>query len=472
MANLSISNIINVQVSATPSGLGEFNTGNLAIFSHDAYGEDFGSDPYKIYLTASEVAADFGSDAITTKMANAVFAQSPNILSANGYLAVIPLNPATVKITFSAAPDAGKVVLYYGTDTSKVSGDIAYDADAAAVQTALREIPALDKATVTGDFTDGFIVTNPGDMTPSLAISENTLTADSAAVTLTFTAGSIETIADAITRTKPLLQYVGILATHILDQTELLAAAATIQPEYKIGYFPGTDPADIEVGGKLDLLRSGSYNRTRGLYYGLSEEGALVFAAAYASRGQCVNFSGSNTTLTMNLKDLATVAVDTTMTQTLKNKAEAAGADVYCSIEGLSKVLSFGANKYFDQVHNLIWFAKKIEIDAFNYLAMSSNKIPQTEAGADGFDNVCRKVCAQAIINGYGAPGTWTIADTFGNPEDFLKNIEEQGYYVWHSPLANQSAAERAGRKLPLCQIALKEAGAVHGASILIYVNA
>lgn len=472
MANLALSNIIVVQVSATPSGLGEFNTGNLAIFTHEVPGESFGADPYKIYLTSTEVAEDFGTDAITTKEANAVFAQSPNILSANGYLAVVPLNPSSVKLTFSAAPDAGKLTIHYGTDTTHVSGDIDYDADAAAVQTALRAIPALAKATVAGSFTDGFTVTTPGDLTPSLAESSNTLTADSAAVTLTTAVSPVETISDAIVRTKALFQYVGVLTTHILSQTELLAAAATIQPEYKIGYFPGTDPADIEVGGKLDLLRSGSFSRTRGLYYGLSEEGALLFAAAYASRGQCVNFSGSNTTLTMNLKDLATVPVDTTITQTLKNKAEAAGADIYCSIEGLSKVLSFGANKYFDQVHNLIWFCRKLEIDAFNYLAMTSNKVPQTEAGADGLDNVCRKVCAQAVINAYAAPGEWTIPDTFGDPTTFKQNIKEVGYYVYHTPLANQSAAERSSRKLPLCQIALKESGAVHGASILIYVNA
>lgn len=383
MANLSISNVINIQVSATPSGLGEFNTGNLAIFTHETPGADFGSDPYKVYLTASEVAKDFGSNAITTKMANAVFAQSPNILSPGGSLKIFPL------------------------------------------------------------------LTEQGDNQDEL-----------------------ETIAAALARTSSITPYVGVLTTNILSQTELLAAAAVLQADYKVGFFPGIAAADIEVGGKLDLLRSGGFNRTRGLYYGLSSEGALIFAAAYASRGMSVNYSGSNTTLTMNLKDLATVPVDTTMTQTLKGKAEAAGADIYASIEGLSKVLSFGANKYFDQVFNLIWFCKKLEVDCFNYLAMSSTKVPQTEMGADGFDNVCRKVCAQAVLNAYAAPGEWTISDTFGDPATFKQNITEQGYYVWHSPVANQSAAERAGRKLPLCQVALKEAGAVHGASVLVYINA
>ena len=470
--NLDISNVVSVAEAATPAGLGPFNTGNIAYFTHEAYGESFGNDPYKIYLNASEVAADFGSDSITADMASANFSQAPNNLTAGGYLAVIPLIPAAVKITFSAVPDSGNFSFYYGTDTSKTSGDIAYNATASAVQTAARTIPALAKAVVTGDFENGFVISTPGDVSPSLTISASTLKQSTDDVTATFTSQGIESIGAAITRTKPLLQYVHTLTTRILSQDELInSAAPAIQPEYKMGYFPGTDVADIEVGGKLDLLRSGSFSKTRGLYYGLSERGALLYAAAYASRGASVNFSGSNTTITMNLKDLAGVPVDTTITQTIKNKAEAAGADIYCSIEGLSKVLSFGANQYYDQVFNKIWFLKKIQIDCFNYLAMTSSKIPQTEAGADGFDNVCRKVCAQAIINGFGAPGEWTIADTFGDPETFKRNINELGYYVYHTPLANQSAAERQSRKLPLCQVALKEAGAVHSASILVYVN-
>ena len=471
MADLKFENTVVVSVSATPKGAGAFNTANLALFTHEAYGDDFGNDGYKIYLTGSEVANDFGTDSITAKMGNVVFAQSPNILTPGGYLVVIPLNPAGVKVSFSAVPASGKFSLYYGTDTSKTTGDIDYDATADDVQTAIRTIPALAKATVTGDFTDGFTVSTPGITDPTLTVSANTLNDGNDDVTISFTAQAIETLGAAITRTTDQIEYVGILASKIIGQEEALASATVVQPQYKISFLPSNNTASIEVGGQIDLYRSGGFNKTRGLFHGLSEEAALLFSAGYASRGLSVNFSGSNTTITMNLKELASVPVDTTMTQTLKNKAEKAGADIYPSMEGLSTVLSFGANKYFDQVHNLIWLLTKLQRDAFNYLRMTSTKIPQTEAGADGLDNVCRKVCAQAIINAYGAPGEWTIFDTFGDPETFKQNIREVGYYVYHTPLANQSAAERSSRKLPLCQVALKEAGAVHGASILVYIN-
>lgn len=472
MANLPIQgNVISVSLSATPMGLGEFNTANLAIFTHEAYGDDFGSDPYKIYLTASEVAADFGTDSITAKMANAVFAQSPNILTANGYLAVIPEQAASVKIAFSNIPTAGKATFYYGTDSAKVSGDVDYDATAADVQTALRTIPALAKATVTGDFEHGFVVINPGDISPSLTAASNTLTLDSDATTISFTVSNLETLADALTRTTPLVEYVGVTATRLLDQTELLAAAAILQADYKIGYFPTTNAADVETGSKIDLLRSGSFTHSRGLYYGLSEEGALTYAAAYASRGQCVNFSGSNTTLTMNLKQLFGVPVDTTVTQNIKQKCEAAGADIYCSLDGLSCVLSFGANQYFDQVHNFIWFGKAILTNCFNYLRQSSNKVPLNDIGRDALCDQVRKVCAQAIVNGYASPGTWTIPDTFGDPTDFHRNIETVGYFVWAASTTTMSAAQRRNRRLPLISCALKEASAVHGANILVYIN-
>lgn len=471
MANLSQNNVIVVSAAAAPKGVSAFNTGNIAIFTHEVPGEDFGTDPYKIYLSAGEVITDFGSGSATADMANSAFSQSPNLLTSGGYLAVIPQNPAGVKITFSNVPNAGAVALYYGTDTSKVSSSINYNATASDFQTALRTIPALAKCTVAGDWTDGFTVSTPGDLNPSLAISSNTLNLSDDDTTITFTAQAVETVGEAITRTADLIAYLGVTATRILDQAELLSTAAVIQAQYKIGYFPVRAVADVESGGKADLIRSGNFTKTRALYYGLSDRGALLFSAAYASRGQSVNFSGSDTTITMNLKDLATVPVDTTVTQTIFNKCKICGADLYGSLEGNGKVFSFGANSYYDQVLNLVWILTKLQEVAVNYLATTSTKVPQTENGVAGMLNVIRKVCQQAVVNGYVAPGEWTRSDTFGDPETFRQNIRQYGFYVFSNPISSQTAAERESRQLPICMTAIKESGAVHSGSILIYVN-
>lgn len=282
-----------------------------------------------------------------------------------------------------------------------------------------------------------------------------------------------ETLDEAISRTADLVQYFGVMSTQIESQADMLAAAAVIQALNKIAFFVQRASASIETGGSLDLLRSGGFTQSRGLYYGsAADEAALLMQAAYASRGLSVNFEGSNTTITMNLKDLLGVQPDPSMTQTLLNKAKAAGADVYVSLQGVPKVLCSGLNSFYDQVYNLQWFVGAIQVAGFNYLAQSSTKIPQTEGGMDGLKGAYRNICQQAVTNQYVAPGSWTSSTTFGNQADFLANITQYGYYIYSTPISQQSQAAREARQAPLVQIAIKEAGAIQSSNVLVFVNA
>ena len=70
---LSLANVINISVSAAPLGLSAYNTSNLALFTGDTPGGEFGSAGYKIYLDPADVEADFGSDSVTYAMALGVF---------------------------------------------------------------------------------------------------------------------------------------------------------------------------------------------------------------------------------------------------------------------------------------------------------------------------------------------------------------------------------------------------------------
>lgn len=381
MAQLQLSNIINISVSEAQAGIGEYNTSNLAIFSDETPGVSFGDDGFKQYIDPTDVATDFGTSSITYKMALAIFSQQPNILAGGGQLVVILLEPS-------------------------------------------------------------------------------------------------ETLDAAITRTKDLVQYFGVLVTMTaadIGQTDLLAAAAVLQALIKIGFFVTYTEVDIQTGGMIDLLRSGGYTHSRGLYYGDSSSSglnAMLMAAAYAGRALSVNFSGSNTTGTMNLKDLATIQPDPSMTQTIYNEAKAAGADIYASLQGVPKVVCFGANSYFDQVYNLLWFVGALQVAGFNFLAQASTKIPQTEAGMDGLKGAYRDVCEQGVTNQYVAPGSWTSPTTFGVQSDLIANIAQRGYYIYSQPVAAQSQTDRAARKAPLVQIAIKEAGAIHESSVIVNVNA
>ena len=282
-----------------------------------------------------------------------------------------------------------------------------------------------------------------------------------------------ETLQAALIRTQGLVSYCGILTAAIQSQTDMTNAAGTIQANPKwIGFFPNNASASIAPGGALDLLRTGNYTQSRGLYYGSADTlSALLFAAAYAGRAMSVNFQGSNTVNTMNLKALPTIQPDPTMTPTLYNQAKTAGCDIYASLEGVPGVLSFGANNFFDRVYNLAWLVNTLQVNGFNYLQQTSGKLPQTEEGMDGLKGAYRIACEQARTNGYAAPGTWNSPTTFGNQADLINNIANFGYYIYSSPIASQSATVRVTRAAPVVQLGLKEAGAIHSGSVIVNLN-
>lgn len=286
-----------------------------------------------------------------------------------------------------------------------------------------------------------------------------------------------ETLVQAISRMAGKIYFEGILTTRNLSDIEVIEASNLVQSmQNRVFPLPASSTAALANDGLFSKTLSNTKTKNLLYTYGATDaEAALnsrLFAAAYLSRAFSVNYSGSNTTLTMNLKDLTGILADTNINETILAQCEKMGADCYVSIEGLPKVISNSqSGMYFDQVLNQIWFVNAIQRAVFNALAATRTKIPQTEAGMEKIRTAIRGVCNQAVINGYLAPGTWNGSDTFGDYEDFHRNIREFGYYEYHPPISEQAQAEREQRKAPLWQIAGKEAGAVHSANILIYVE-
>lgn len=434
---------------------------------------------YALYTSPTEVADDFGTDSVTYQQANAVFSQQPNILAGNGQFIAILRRVTQQTLTFSGVPASGAFTIRYDGNTTS---SLAYNASPATILAALRALPGLEQVQLegslpgqllriifTGVYGPAALVTNPANTLATSAPANITITVAAAV------AG--DTYGDAITNSQGLVNYFGIIPNETLDvigEDDMLDAAAVIQALNVIGFFVSFESADIQPGGALDLLRTGTFTQSRGLYYGDDDDdgiNAALMMAAYAGRGLSVNFNGSNTTITMHLKQLSGIQPDPSMTQTLLSLAQAAGADVYASIQGNSAIFSSGENKFFDQVYNLRWFVGAIQVALYNTLAASSTKIPQTEDGMDVLKGSCRTVCDQSVSNQYVAPGRWTSPDTFGNQDLFLKNISQYGYYIYSSPIASQLQTARAARQAPLIQIALKEAGAIQEADVIIYVN-
>lgn len=282
-----------------------------------------------------------------------------------------------------------------------------------------------------------------------------------------------ETLAVAINRVLNSVFFGGILwAGYAPNDAEVLAAAAVVQPLKRMLFASSNVASSLNPGGLFYQIQNLKYTYTRCLLYTISAALARTsMAAAYAGRGMSVDFSGSATTISMHLKDLVGVAPDTGITQTILDLCKTIGADVYANVAGLPKVFCTGGNDFFDNVYNLTWLVFALEVAGFNALAETSTKLPQTEPGMAVLRGAYITVLQAAVRNGFIAPGAWNSPELFGDPVSLVRNVAQIGYYLYSQPVNQQSQTDRAARKAPLIQLAIKFAGAIHSTSVIVNVN-
>ncbi len=489
MAILPVSNIINVTITNTPSGLSQKNVNSLALFTNDPTSS---LNPYDIYLSASQVAADYGTDSVTAKMANAIFAQTPNILTGTGRLVIIPLlgSVSATAGTFTTADisaNLANIILVNNGDLKVTINSVGYNltrlnftscttwADVAKI---IQNV--LVDGTVTA-MSNGISITSKKVGTTSTvtigAVSGGTGTALNGAGYLSGSTGTSvagtnsigETILAAIQRTSGAVGYVPVMSTLDLEDAAIQANSDGIQALDNMYLQHVASTQDIAGIGK-SIADQGN-KKTRILLYTNSMADANLMKAAYAGRGFSVNFTGSNTSQTMNLKQLATIEPDNGISQTLYTQAETAGVDLYVSYDGVPSVFSTGGNDYFDNPYSDLALKFALEAAGFNFLRQTNTKVPQTETGMNGLKNAYSQVCVQFARAGCIAPGSWTSSETFGDPQIFQNNILINGYYIYSLPVVQQNSGDRDNRIAPLVQIAIKRAGAIHHSDVIVLVN-
>lgn len=285
-------------------------------------------------------------------------------------------------------------------------------------------------------------------------------------------AGSTETLAQAVTA---VLQFTNWYGLAIADKDDLTAAditatAAAIQASGESRIFAVTS-ADSDIpdpASSTDIastLKKAGYSRTFIQYSTTSKYAALsAFGRAFT-----VNFTGSNTTITLKFKDEPGVAYET-----LSNAAAAAidakNANVYVYYANDTAILQQGVmanGDFFDERHGLDWLQNFVQTNYFNLLYTSQTKIPQTDAGGTRLLANVEQSMEQAEKNGLIAPGVWN-----GGPIGELSSGDTltKGYYCYITPIAEQAQADRDKRKAPLLQVACKLAGAVHYGDVQINV--
>lgn len=485
MAEISYVNTVNVNLSATPSGMSDFVVANIGLFTHET--ANF-ADEYRVYVSPSVVGEDFGTDSLTFKIANAIFAQTPNLRSGNGSLVIAPYKATSATFGTFETP-----VLSGNLDNIKAVANGGLLVEDAGIDIKITQLnftgvkTIADIAKVITDKNPDYkvIATEEGKLLfTSNRAGEDSVIRLKELEGSTFTdlygasyfngvggdtqegsnANDEEGLSNAVARVNGKIFFGGVLDTVIRDNTSILENATGIEAISKKVYVPVTRSLNnIGVLGKA--IKDGGYRKTKlvAYSYGTTED-ALCMAGAYLSKALCTNYRGSNTCITMNLKELATIQPDTNCGDNTLQQARVNGVDIYGSTSGLSCVYSCrNAGGYMDDITGIASFTGELEVAGFNYLRQTNTKVPQTEAGMTGLKNCLAQVCERYVTNGFLGTGlTWNSSEKFGDPEDFDRNIEENGYYMYSLPVAQQAQSEREARIAPLVQIACKSAGAIH----------
>lgn len=481
-----LSYTVNVSLSATPAGLADFNTNSIAIFSNEPAGF---SESYQAYISLNAVESDFGTNSLTYKMAQALFTPAPNFRTGNGVLYVFPFKGQNAT---SGSLTTGSITANVDNFKEVSDGSLTIEIDG--VQTILTDLDFTSVKSVkdivnvlASQNLDVYITEDSGLITftskkfgtiskikisatkEGTDISDSNYLNSSTATSTTGTNASGQTLSDAVSSALEQVYFGGVLTTQYQDAGTLLANAQAIQSQDVTYFNELTSLKDIAITGTN--IKSAGLGKTRLLAYSRDVEQAKIAIATYATIAKSVNYNGDNTAITMNLKTLTGVLPDNGLSDTYVMNANANGVDIYGNTGGISVVYSNDNNGYTDDIEANLWHKKATEVAGFNYLRQTGTKIPQTEEGMTGLKSAYAQVCEKAIRNNTIGAGTWNTAIPFGNPDDFRRNIEEKGYYIYSIPIAQQSQSEREARKAPVCQIALKRSGAFHHSDVIINIE-
>ena len=490
--NIALSNTINVSLSMTPSGLGDYSTNSIVLLSNE---QPLSAEPYIWAVNAQDVVNEYGSSSLTAKIAKALFTPAFNLRTGGGQVLVYPYtatNATNCTVTTTAIStsivNAFKTVSN-GTLTVTLDGTqyVLRGLNFASVSTVADIATVLNSAGLDCDIsvvetnkiqfksrrlgaTDSTIVLSATTNPSGVDIYGSSYLNGGSAVTVAGVDATGTTIAEAIAQVDEIAYVGGILSTQACENSLIEANAAAIQPLDHIYYEATASLKNISVLG--NAIKSAGLTKTRIVAYSMNGlEGAKREVATYATIASSTNYSGVDTCLTMNLKELTGIAPDTNLNQTYFNAAKQYGVDIYANTEGLSCVYSFDNGLYTDEATAQLWLKKALEVSGFNYLRKTNTKIPQTESGMTGLKSAYETRITQGIRNGMIAPGAWSDSVPFGNPEDFLRNIEEKGYYIYSLPVSKQPQTEREARKAPVIQIAIKLSGALHSSDVIVNVQ-
>ena len=498
-----ISEVITINLQDQPPTVEADNPNAVMLITDDTGGSTLSSlNRYEVYSTIEGVVNDFGSLSAVASHARTFFEQSPNPLDAGGSLIIgfhrssdeqVPATAATLEggsldtllvvgelreVTdgsFAITIDGGTETEVTGLDFSGASNleDIANTIDGSL--TGASAVAGTDSITITSDTTGSASdLTYLTEASTGTFIGEVLKLTDGSGATLepgadqeTLTAGTkVETL-DAL---KSEVGFRGFVFIPAVTDSEVPDIASWVQSNTVLSYDvrTGSDAFNVDSGNPVYNVAQAGQTNYRMIH---RKDGDRKAATAYMSRNHTVNFNADNSAQTMHLKTLNGITPESYTGTELQN-ADTVGLDLYVSTKGRPWVRTSSGNDYADNRYNLIAYVDALETDLFNFLGSAGTKVLQTDQGVQSLVDRGERTTRRFKRANVFAPGEWLRPDYFGDRETFFRNIREFGYYWLAGSVADQPQSERDNRVSPVLQVAVKNAGAIHAADVIVQFNA
>ncbi|PXV60887.1 Protein of unknown function [Dyella jiangningensis] len=487
---LSVSDVVNVTVNMSPLAAAVRNFGALLILGSSPVIDT--ADRIRQYSGIDGVAADFGNTAPEYLAASLFFSQSPqpSVLYV-GRWAKTPTSAQLLGGTLSAAQQALSNFTAVTSGGMKITVDGTLKSLSAINLSSVTNLNGVASAVTTALAGAATVVWNANyqrfEVTSATTGTTSTLTYASApasgtdisallglvqGVASTPVAGiAAESLLSAVQACAPFGDWYGLtVADATVVAADHLSVAAYIEAasQSRIYGITTQDPtvltnATTDIASQVQAL---NYKRTFTQY---SSSSPYAVASLYG-RAFTVNFTANNSTITLKFKQEPGVAAET-LNETQAATLTAKNCNVFVNYNNSTAIIQQGvmANGYFfDEVHGLDWLQNEVQTNVYNLLYTSSTKIPQTDAGTNQIVAAIEQGCEAGVNNGLVAPGVWN-ASGFGALSQ--GQTLTKGYYVYMPTISSQSQADREARKAPTAQVAVKLAGAVHFANVIINVN-
>ena len=265
-------------------------------------------------------------------------------------------------------------------------------------------------------------------------------------------------------------KWYGLFIPTAVDSDHVEVAAYIEGGTNKHIYFVNTQEAGVFVSTDTNnigyQLKTLGYRHTSVQYSSFS----MYAIVSYAAKALTIDYNANNSVINLMWKQEPGIGAES-ITSTQLAALIANNVNIFVNYDNGMAIVQNGVNSsgdYTDIITGTDWFAITAQNTLANILLTTPTKLAQTDQGNGILKAGLVSVCERAVNNGLVAPGVW---DQAGFGVIVQNQFLDKGYYVYQPSVLNQPKVDRDIRKSVAFQVAIKLAGAINTASVLVNVN-